>query len=156
LSIFVFYANLIKMKKRPQKGKFRDFKMRKELWLNKGYLKYLRLATRDVVGNYDVSESELNFMLFIYDYEFFTMDHISEAYFYNRIKLAQRLMYPLQRKDYIYKYYDRLSPTSYEEAIFNESKWKYKVRYALTQKARLLVQKYYRKIEGQEQINIPA
>jgi len=144
------------MKKRPQKGKFRDFKMRKELWLNKGYLKYLRLATRDVVGNYDVSESELNFMLFIYDYEFFTMDHISEAYFYNRIKLAQRLMYPLQRKDYIYKYYDRLSPTSYEEAIFNESKWKYKVRYALTQKARLLVQKYYRKIEGQEQINIPA
>jgi len=156
LSIFVFYANLIKMKKRPQKGKFRDFKMRKELWLNKGYLKYLRLATRDIVGNYDVSESELNFMLFIYDYEFFTMDHISEAYFYNRIKLAQRLMYPLQRKNYIYKYYDRLSPTSYEEAIFNESKWKYKVRYALTQKARLLVQKYYRKIEGQEQINIPA
>jgi len=144
------------MKKRPQKGKFRDFKMRKELWLNKGYLKYLRLATRDIVGNYDVSESELNFMLFIYDYEFFTMDHISEAYFYNRIKLAQRLMYPLQRKDYIYKYYDRLSPTTYEEAIFNESKWKYKVRYALTQKARLLVQKYYRKIEGQEQINIPA
>jgi len=144
------------MKKRPQKGKFRDFKMRKELWLNKGYLKYLRLATRDVVGNYDISESELNFMLFIYDYEFFTMDHISEAYFYNRIKLAQRLMYPLQRKDYIYKYYDRLSPTSYEEAIFNESKWKYKVRYALTQKARLLVQKYYRKIEGQEQINVPA
>jgi len=144
------------MKKRPQKGKFRDFKMRKELWLNKGYLKYLRLATRDIVGNYDVSESELNFMLFIYDYEFFTMDHISEAYFYNRIKLAQRLMYPLQRKNYIYKYYDRLSPTSYEEAIFNESKWKYKVRYALTQKARLLVQKYYRKIEGQEQINIPA
>ena len=144
------------MKKRPRKGMFRDFKMRKEKWLNKGYLKYLRLATRDIVGNYDVSESELNFMLFVYDYEFFTMDHVADAYFYNRLKLAQRIIFPLQNKEYIYKYYDRLSPTTYEEAMFDQDRWKYKVRYALTQKARLLVQKYYRKIEGQEQINVPT
>jgi len=144
------------MKKRPRKGMFRDFKMRKEEWLNKGYLKYLRLATRDIVGNYDVSESELNFMLFVYDYEFFTIDHAADAYFYNRLKMAQRIIYPLQNKKYIYKYYDRLSPTSYEEAMFDQERWKYKVRYALTQKARLLVQKYYRKIEGQEQINVPS
>lgn len=143
------------MKKRPRKGMFREFKMRKSEWLNNGYLKYLRLAIRDMVGNYDVTERELNFMMFIYDYEFFTMDHISEAYFYNRIKLAQRLMYPLQRKEYLYKYYDRLAPNSYEEAMFAQSKWKYKVRYALTQKGRLLVQKFYRKLDGSEQINVP-
>ena len=144
------------MKKRPRKGMFRDFKMRKEIWLNKSYLKYIRLATRDIVGNYDVKEGELNFMLFAYDYEFFTLDHMSNAYFYSKEKLASRLVYPLQNKGYIYKYYDKLSPTSYEDAIFDESKMRYRVRYALTQKGRMLVQKYYRKLEGEEQINVPS
>lgn len=134
---------------------FRDFKYKDSEKIGRGYLKYLRLATRDIVGNYDVKESELNFLVFIYDYEFFTLDHISEAYFYSKSKLAQRLMYPLQRKEYIYKYYNRLAPSSYEEAMFRESRFEYRVRYALTQKGRLLVQKYYRKIEGEEQINVP-
>ena len=135
---------------------FRDFKYKDSDKIGRSYLKHLRLATRDIVGNYDVSESELNFLLFVYDYEFFTLDHASEGYFYHKLKLAQRLVYPLQKKDYIYKYYNRLSPSSYEEAIFHESRFKYRVRYALTQKARLLVQKYYRKIEGEEQINVPS
>ena len=94
-------------------------------------------------------------MLFAYDYEFFTLDHMSGAYFYSKEKLASRLVYPLQNKGYIYKYYDKLSPTSYEDAIFDESKMRYRVRYALTQKGRMLVQKYYRKLEGEEQINVP-
>lgn len=134
---------------------FRDFKYKDSEKIGKGYLKYLRLATRDITGNYDVKESELNFLVFIYDYEFWTLDHISDVYFYNKLKLAQRLVYPLQKKEYIYKYYNRLAPSTYEEAIFRESRFEYRVRYALTQKGRLLVQKYYRKIEGQEQISVP-
>jgi len=144
------------MAKRSKKSMFRDFKYKDSEKIGKSYLKYQRLVMRDMVGNYEVTEREVNFMLFIYDYEFFTMDHVSEVYFYNRIKLAQRLMYPLQRKDIIYKYYNRLAPATHLDAMFNENKWKYKVRYALTQKGRLMVQKYYRKIEGQEQINVPT
>ena len=144
------------MKKRPRRGMFRDFKMRKEKWLNKGYLKYLRLATRDITANYDIKESELNFMLFAYDYEFFTLDHMSESYFYHKAKLGERLVFPLMKKGYIYKYYDKLTPNSYEDAIFDESKMRYRVRYALTQKARLIVQRFYRKLEGEELINVPT
>lgn len=144
------------MKKRPRRGMFRDFKMRKEKWLNKGYLKYLRLATRDITANYDIKESELNFMLFAYDYEFFTLDHMSESYFYHKAKLGERLIFPLMKKGYIYKYYDKLTPNSYEDAIFDESKMRYRVRYALTQKARLIVQRFYRKLEGEELINVPT
>ena len=135
---------------------FRDFKMRREEWLNKSYLKYLRLATRDIIGNYDITQSELNFMLFIYDYEFFTIDHAAKAYFQSKLKLSQRLIYPLQTKGYLYKYYDKLTPNNYEEAIFDESKMRYRVRYAMTQKGRLLVQRFYRKHEGEEQINVPS
>lgn len=144
------------MPKRSRKGMFRDFKLRKEDRMNKSYLKYMRLAVRDVVGHSDLKESELNFLLFAYDYEFFTIDHISSAYFYNKIKFGQRILYPLAQKQYIYKYYDRLSPNSYEESIFDESKMRYRVRYALTQKARLLVQRFYRKLEGSEQISVPS
>ena len=111
---------------------------------------------RDMSTNYDVNESQVRFMLFVYDLEFFTIDHVSQSYFYSKLKIARRIIYPLQTLGYIYKYYDKLSPNSYEEAIFDESKMRYRVRYALTQKGRLLVQKYYRKLEGQEQINVPA
>tara|TARA_R110000744_G_scaffold116898_3_gene218492 strand:- start:1430 stop:1840 length:411 start_codon:yes stop_codon:yes gene_type:complete len=135
---------------------FRDFKLRNEDRLGKSYLKYVRLTVRDISGNYDISERELNFLLFAYNYEFFTIDHVSEVYFYHKLKLAQRIIYPLQKKEYIYKYYNRLSPNNYEEAIFDESKMRYRVRYSLTQKARMIVQKFYRKLEGEEQINVPT
>jgi|SRR5210317_1057396 hypothetical protein len=144
------------MKKRSRKGMFRDFKMREQKNLSRTYLKYIRLVYRDVSVNYNLKESHINFLLFASDYEFFTLDHMSEAYFYHKIKFAQRIIFPLQNLGYIYKYYDKLSPTKYEEAIFDESQMRYRVRYALTQKARLMIQKIYRKLEGEEQINVPS
>ena len=143
------------MAKRKRKGMFRDFKMKDPDRISKSYLKYQRLVMRDMVGNYDLKESEMNFMLFAYDLEFFTLDYMSESYFYHKEKLGARIVFPLQNRGLVFKYYDKLSPTNYEDAIFDESKMRYRVRYALTQKARLLVQKYYRKIEGEEQINVP-
>ena len=74
---------------------FRDFKMRDPERMNKSYNKYHKLVVRDIVDNHDVTEAQLNFMLFIYDYEFFTLDHISESYFYSKTKLARRIVYPL-------------------------------------------------------------
>jgi len=124
--------------------------------IGKSYNKYNRLAMRDMVNSYDISESEMNFIVFIYDLEFFTLDYASKAYFYNKAKLGRRIVYPLQNKEYIYKYYDKLAPTSYEDAIFDEGRYNYRVRYALTQKARLLIQRYYRKLEGEEHINVPS
>ena len=143
------------MKKRPRKGMFRDFKMRSQKEIGDSYCKYHKLVMRDLVNSTDLSESKINFMIFVYDYEFFTLDHMSERYFYSKEKLARRLVYPLQNAKYIYQYYTKLSPKNYEEAIFEESKYKYRVRYALTEKGRLFVRKYYRKLEGREQISVP-
>lgn len=143
------------MKKRPRKGMFRDFKMRSDDTIGDSYCKYHRLVIRDLVNSTEASEAQINFMIFIYDYEFFTLDHISEKYFYSKVKLSRRLVYPLQNKRYIYQYYSKLKPNSYEDAIFEESKHKYRIRYALTERGRLLVRRYYRKLEGREQINVP-
>ena len=143
------------MAKRSKKSMFRDFKMRSGDKLGSSYLKYHRLVVRDIVNSQGVTEAQLNFMLFVYDYEFFTLDHVSEAYFYKKVKLARRLVYPLQTMEHIYKYYDKLAPSSYEDAVFHETKFSYRVRYALTQKGRMLVDRYYRKLEGNEQISVP-
>jgi hypothetical protein len=130
--------------------------MRKDEDLSRSYNKYHKLVIRDIVGSTDVSEAQFNFMLFVYDYEFFTTKHISEAYFQSKLKLERRIVYPLQTNGYVYQYYTKLAPTNYEDAIFDEGRYNYRVRYALTQKARLLVQRYYRKLEGLEQINVPT
>jgi len=134
---------------------FREFKYKRDRYVNKNYNKYYRLAMRDMVAHYDIKESELNFLIFAYDYEFFTLDHMCENYFYSKSHLERRIVYPLQSRDYIFKYYDRLKPNKYEDAMFDERKMNYRVRYAISQKSRLLVQRFYRKLEGEEQINVP-
>ncbi len=144
------------MTKRTRKGMFREFKMRKQEDLGRSYNKYHKLVIRDMVVSTDVTEAMINFLIFVYDYEFFTIDHVSQSYFYSKLKLARRLIYPLQTLGYIYKYYDKLSPNTYEDAMFDEGKMRYRVRYALTQRGRLLVQKYYRKLEGDEPISVPV
>ena len=51
---------------------------------------------------------------------------------------------------YIIKHFDKLTPSdTYEDHLFrDETKYNYRVRYGLTQKARLLVQRFYRELEG--------
>jgi len=144
------------MAKRSRKGMFRDFMMEDSDKIGRTYLKYSRLVMRDMSTHYEINESQMNFLLFFYDYKFFTLDKASEDYFYSKKKIGERIIYPLLNLGYIYKYYDKLAPSTYEEAVFRESKMTYRVRYAITQKARLLVQRYYRKLEGEEQINVPT
>lgn len=86
-------------------------------------------------------------MLWAYDLEFWTLDYASENYEYSKSKLADRVVYPLMKSGYIYKHFDKLSPKSEELDFFrDEDKFSYKVRYALTQKARMLVQSFYNQL----------
>ena len=54
------------------------------------------------------------------------------------------------KKGYLYKHFDKLTPSNtFEDHLFrDETKFNYRVRYALTQKARLLVQRVYREFEN--------
>ena len=89
-------------------------------------------------------------MLWAYDLEFWTLKYASEDYGGNAKKLRERVVQPLVKEGYVYKHFDRLTPSqSLEDHLFrSETKYNYRVRYALTQKARLLVQDIYRNLEG--------
>lgn len=127
-----------------RKTMFRDFSKLNKRYVGENYLKNLRNTTRKFCLDRDIFERELHFMLWAYDLEFFTLKYASEEYDYVEKKLAERIVYPLMNSGYIYKHFDKLSPKSAELDFFrDEDKFNYRVRYALTQKARLAVQSFY-------------
>lgn len=137
-------------------SKAREFAYMPTDKIKANYLKYYKLCMRDMTTNYDISQSEMEFMLFAYDYEFFTAGSIAEHMLQSELKLKQRIIYPLLTKDYVYKKYDKLTKTVNDEVTeyfrSDITRFNYRIRYALTQKGRLFVAKFYRKLDGSESI----
>jgi len=135
---------------------FREFSFIKEKFIKNNYLKLWSLVMRDMTARYNLLDKEMRFMIFIYDLEFFTLDWISAEYEYEKRNVGRRLVYPLLSRGYIYKHFDKLTPSdTREDHIFrDETKYNYRVRYALSQQGRLVVSKFYRKMEGDEPINV--
>lgn len=135
---------------------FRDFSYIKDKWIKENYLKNWSIVMSDMLSRYDLSDKEMRFMLFVYDLEFFTMDWIAGEYKYEKRNIGRRLVYPLLKKGYVYKHFDKLTPsTAREDHLFrDENKYNYRVRYALSQNGRLVVSKFYRKMAGEEPISV--
>lgn len=124
---------------------FRDVSMLPEKYVKHNYLKNIRSATDMFLDGNDLTRSYLYFMLFIYDLEFFTISWVASEYGMNKKNLADRMIYPLVSMGYIYKHFDRLTPSSTaDDHLFrDETKYNYRVRYAMSQKGRLAVQRFY-------------
>ena len=129
---------------------FREFSRMDSRYVNRNYLKYYRSVKLEFCDSRDISSSHLDFLVWAYDLEFFTKDFASEDYDMNKKKLGERVLYPLMNMGFIYKHFDRLTPSqTAEDHLFrDETKMNYRVRYAITQKARLLVQAFYRELES--------
>ena len=138
-------------KSRVSKKKlFRESSRLNQRYVKRNYLKNLRRVLLSTQESQDVSQKELMFMLWAYDLEFWTLDYAAKEYGVSKKKLSERTVYPLVKEGYIYKHFDRLTPSdTYEDHLFrDETKYNYRVRYALTQKARLLVQSFYRELDN--------
>ena len=129
---------------------FREFSRMDSRYVNRNYLKYYRSVKLEFCDSKDISSSHLDFLVWAYDLEFFTKDFASEDYDMNKKKLGERVLYPLMNMGFIYKHFDRLTPsqTAEDHLYRDETKMNYRVRYAITQKARLLVQAFYRDLES--------
>jgi len=125
---------------------FREFSKLPEKYVKHNYLKNLRSATNEFLdNNQDLTKSYLHLLLFLYDLEFFTIDYVASEYGMNKKNLADRMIYPLVLAGYLYKHFDKLTPSqTLEDHLFrDETKYNYRVRYALSQKGRLAVQRFY-------------
>lgn len=131
-----------------KKKMFRDFSLLKDRYVNKNFLKNLHLIRTEFCEKNGISWSHLEFLLWAYDLEFWTISYAAKEYGYNPGNLANRIIYPIQQQGLIYKHFERLTPSqSIDDHLFrDETKYNYRVRYALTQKARLLVQRFYQSL----------
>ena len=134
----------------PKTRLFRDFALQDKKYILRNHLKRLKQVKRNINKNTDLSFSEVEFLLWGYDLQFFTIDFASKDMGMNKNNTQNRFIYPMVKKGYLYKHFDKLTPSNtYEDHLFrDETKYNYRVRYALTQKARLLVQRVYRELEG--------
>jgi hypothetical protein len=121
----------------------------KSRYVSRNYLKNLNSVRRDFCDQNDITKSHLEFLLWCYDLEFFTIQYASSEYGMNKNNMANRMIYPLSQDEYIYKHFERLTPSkTLDDHLFREeTKYNYRVRYALTQRGRLLVQRFYRSLE---------
>lgn len=133
----------------PKKRMFRDFSRQDKKYIKRNNLKRLKQMRQKVTSQWDISFSDLEFLLWGYDLQFFTIDYAAQDLEMNKTNLSNRIVYPMQREGYLYKHFDKLTPSdTYEDHLFrDETKYNYRVRYGLTQKARLLVQRFYRELE---------
>lgn len=137
-------------KRKPRRQLFREFSLKKKDAIGDNRLKHLRSQLHRFQSDYEIFQKEMMFMLWAYDLEFWTLDYASEQYQYSRPKLAIKIVYPLMKEGYIHKYFDKLTPHHEEVQMFHtEDKYSYRVRYALTQKARLMVQRFYNSLGNQ-------
>lgn len=132
-----------------KKKLFRESSRLNQRYVNRNYLKHLR---RELVREKEkgiLFQTEIYFLLWAYDLEFWTLQYAAEDFGYSPKKIGERIVYPLMKEGYIYKHFDKLTPSdTYEGHLFREeTKFNYRVRYALTQKARMFVQAFYRRLE---------
>lgn len=130
----------------------REFSRQPDRYVSKNYCKHVKDAFRIMTEKHGIARAEMEFMLFVYDLEFFTLDWIAEEMDLSRKKIGPRVVYPLLKREYLYKHFDKLSPKTELDQMFKENKYTYRVRYALSQKGRLNVQRFYRKLESPDSI----
>jgi hypothetical protein len=133
-------------KSRVKKKKlFREASAMQDRYVKDNYLKDLRSKRLMFCESNKISFSHLEFLLWAYDKEFWTINFASSEYGMNKNNMGDRIVYPLLKEDMVYKHFDKLTPSNDPDAHMfrEETKYSYRVRYAITQKARLLVQRFY-------------
>lgn len=138
-----------------RKKRFREFSKINKKFVKENYLKNLTYLYRDAKNNYSLTRPEVDFILFVYDLEFWTINYVATQMQRSENQMRKDFIWILKSKGFIYKHFDKLTPSQHiEDHIFREeTKYNYAVRYALTQKGRLIVARLYRKMGGEEEFN---
>lgn len=131
-----------------KKRMFREVSHLKRDKIGQNYLKDLRAARMMFCDDNEVSWAHLEFLLWAYDKEFWTINYAADEYGFNKKNFGNRILWPLMKEGLVFKYYDKLTPSDkLEDHLFREeTKYNYRVRYAITQRARMVVQAFYRRL----------
>jgi hypothetical protein len=143
-----------------RKKLFREFSKIDPKFIQRNDLKNITFLYMDAELNYGLNSTDIEFLFFVYDLEFWTMDYVGKTMMRSKEQLRKKQLYKLKELGLVYKHFDKLSPSNAEQDMFfrDENKFNYRVRYALSQKGRLLVARLYRKMNGEEpfRLSLPS
>ena len=136
-----------------RKKLFREFSKIDSKFIQENGLKNISFLYKDAKENQELGRAELEFLFFVYDLEFFTIRYVSQALGKSEQALRKRLIFKLVNDGFLYKHFDKLTPKHSVEAYYfrEETKYNYRVRYAMTQRGRIIIARLYRKMRGGEQ-----
>jgi hypothetical protein len=132
-----------------KKRMFREFSKMHSRYVPQNYLKNIRSVRKIFSEKNGLREKHIEFMLWAYDLEFFTINHASEEMGLCHRRTSLDYIFYLTQEGYLYKHFNRLTDTKDPDAqMFREdTKFNYRIRYALSQKGRLLVSRFYNELE---------
>lgn len=127
---------------------FREFLHKDKNYTEQNILYRYRELSDRFKKKYDLNQTQLDFLFWGYNYEFFTIKKASEDMNLNYKHTEKRIIYPLRNKDLIFNYFNKLTPSvNMDDHLFREeTKFNYRVRYAITQRARNIVNRFYREL----------
>lgn len=139
-----------------KKKLFREFSVIDDKLIKSNYLKNIKACMKEIHQRKGITPNTMMMLLFCYDLEFFTARHIAKAFNMDETKLKDNFIYPMMERELIYRHFKKLTPSSTitEHLFREENKFTYRVRYALTQKGRMLIAHFYRRMDGEEPINL--
>lgn len=99
---------------------------------------------------------QIEFLLFVHDLEFFTMEWVAKQLSVSYPQARDKLIGPLVRQEYLYRYFDRFAVPLDDEGMWfrDEHRWNFRVRYALTQKGKLFLSRFYKVMSGEEKLKL--
>ena len=132
------------------KKRYREFSKLNEKYVGNNYCKNLRLAFEVMSQRHGLTRGQVEFLLYVYELEFFTLSHISRQFGITEHKVGDMFVYRMVKSNLLYKHFDKLSPPDdhVDQMFRQENKYTYRVRYAMSQQGRLLVQRFYRLLEN--------
>lgn len=127
---------------------FREFLHKDIEYKERNKLKYFKNIQKEVCQKASLKPSDFHFLLWAYDLKFFTIRHAGKELSLSERAIGNNIIGPLSRKRYIFKYIDKLSPSQkYEDHLFREeTKYNYRVRYAMTQRSRRIIEDFYERV----------
>ena len=80
---------------------FRDFAKQDKTYINKNYLKNLKVLKNKYAKKLGMDFSKMEFLLWAYDLQFFTLDYASKGFESSKSNIGKRYVYPLVKIIYL-------------------------------------------------------
>jgi hypothetical protein len=119
---------------------YKDISVRRE-----NILKYYKPTKAALCKENKITGAQLDFMVWCYDLEFFTRAYAAEKLKMNTRNIYTRMVHPLLGKELLYRYHHRFDVYKrFEDAMFHEEGGhRYRVRYALSKRGVMIVERFY-------------